>query len=65
MLARLERCGASLGDYLLPSRGNYSGHMSTRQHARLADEWVSAIRLYRAKYGTCWAAPRSRTPSEV
>ena len=29
-----------------------AGHMSTRQYARLVDEWVTAIGLRKAEYGT-------------
>jgi len=32
--------------------GDPAGHMSTRQYARLVDEWVTAIGLRRAEYGT-------------
>ena len=46
LLAWLERRGGSISDYLFPSRVNSAGHMSTRQYARLVDEWVTA-RLWR------------------
>ena len=52
LLAWLERRGGSTSDYLFPSRVNHAGHMSTRQYARLVDEWVTAIGLRKAKYGT-------------
>ncbi len=35
-----------------PGRIDHSSHMSTRQYARLVDEWVSAIGLRREEYGT-------------
>lgn len=52
LLTWLERRGGSFGDYLFPSRVDNDGHMSTRQYARLVDEWVTAIGLRKAKYGT-------------
>jgi hypothetical protein len=30
-------------DFAFPSRVDATGHLSTRQYARLVDEWVSAI----------------------
>ena len=50
--AWLERRGATVDDFAFPSRINRSGPMSTRQYARLVDEWVSAIGLRREEYGT-------------
>ena len=35
-----------------PSRVDHSNHMSTRQYARLVDEWVTAIGLRPEEYGT-------------
>ena len=52
LLAWLERRGGSFEDYAFPSRINHSAAMSTRQYARLVDEWVSAIGLCREDYGT-------------
>lgn len=52
LLAWLERRGGSTGDYLFPSRVDHAGHMSTRQYARLVDEWVTAIGLRKSEYGT-------------
>lgn len=52
LLAWLERRGGSVDDYAFPSRINPSRHMSTRQYARLVDEWVSAIGLRPEEYGT-------------
>jgi site-specific recombinase XerC len=39
-------------DFLFPSRLDRSDHISTRQYARLVDEWVSAIGLDLALFGT-------------
>jgi integrase len=50
--AWLERRRGSIHDFLFPSRGDYLGHMSTRQYARLVDEWVTAIGLRSEEYGT-------------
>lgn len=52
LLAWLERRGGSLDDYAFPSRVDRSGHLSTRQYAWLVDEWVTAIGLRCAEYGT-------------
>lgn len=52
LLAWLQRRGGSLGDYVFPSRIDHSDHLSTRQYARLVDEWVTGIGLRREDYGT-------------
>ena len=52
ILAWLERRGGSLEDYAFPSRLDHARHMSTRQYARLVDEWVSGIGLRSQDYGT-------------
>ena len=52
LLAWLDRRGGTVGDYAFPSRVDHTGHLSTRQYARLVDEWVTAIGLRRAEYGT-------------
>jgi integrase len=39
-------------DFIFPSRVNYMGHLSTRQYARLVDEWVGAVGLNVSEYGT-------------
>ena len=52
LLTWLERRGGSIADYLFPSRIYHANHMSTRQYARLVDEWVSAIGLRSTEYGT-------------
>lgn len=52
LLTWLERRGGTVRDYVFPSRINHTGHLSTRQYARLVDEWVDAVGLRRAKYGT-------------
>lgn len=52
LLAWLERRGGAIDDYAFPSRVDHAGHLSTRQYARLVDEWVTAIGLRRAEYGT-------------
>lgn len=52
LLAWLRRRGGSVDDHTLPSRVDQSRPMSTRQYARLVDEWVTAIGLRRAEYGT-------------
>lgn len=52
LLAWLERRSGTSHDYAFPSRVDPTSHMSTRQYARLIDEWVTAIGLRRAEYGT-------------
>ena len=37
---------------VFPSRVHYMGHLSTRQYARLVDEWVTTIGLDGREYGT-------------
>lgn len=48
----LERRGGTVDDYAFPSRVDHTDHLSTRQYARLVDEWVTAIGLRREDYGT-------------
>ncbi len=52
MLAWLERRGGTVDEYVFPSRIDRTNHLSTRQYARLVDEWVSGIGLRREEYGT-------------
>lgn len=52
LFAWLERRGGKLDEHAFPSRIDRNHHMSTRQYARLVDEWVTAIGLRRAEYGT-------------
>jgi integrase len=52
ILAWLEHRGGSLDDYAFPSRIDHTDHISTRQYARLVDQWVTAIGLRREDYGT-------------
>lgn len=44
--------GGSLRDFVFPSRIDYLGHLSTRQYARLVDEWVTVIGLDKREFGT-------------
>ena len=39
-------------DWLFPSRMNAGCHLSTRQYARLVDQWVALVSLDPAAYGT-------------
>jgi integrase len=52
LLTWLNRRGGTLDDFIFPSRINYMGHLSTRQYARLVDEWVGAVGLNVSEYGT-------------
>lgn len=40
------------GNFLFPSRARPSFHLSTRQYARIVDQWVQDIGLDTAAYGT-------------
>lgn len=50
ILAWLERRNGTLDDYVFPSRSDRAKHISTRQYARLVDEWVTGIGLRREEY---------------
>ena len=52
ILAWLECRGGTLDDFAFPSRIDHTAHISTRQYARLVDEWVTSIGLRREDYGT-------------
>jgi integrase len=52
LLAWLERRGGAVDDYAFPSRIDHADHISTRQYARLDDEWVIGIGLRCEDYGT-------------
>ncbi|GAN79513.1 Phage integrase family protein [Acidocella aminolytica 101 = DSM 11237] len=52
ILAWLECRGGTLDDFVFPSRLDHADHISTRQYARLVDEWVAGIGLRREDYGT-------------
>ena len=48
LLAWLERRGGTIDDHVFPSRVDHNAHLSTRQYARLVDEWVTGIGLMRS-----------------
>lgn len=52
LAAWIKARGAKATDWLFPSRMGANEPMTTRQYARLVDEWVAAIGLSRAVYGT-------------
>ena len=52
LLSWLRHRGGSANDFVFPSRIDCREHLSTRQYARLVDEWVTAIGLQRIEYGT-------------
>ncbi len=52
ILAWLERRGGGLPDFVFPSRIDHANHISTRQYARLVDEWVIGTGLRREDHGT-------------
>ena len=52
LFAWLGRRGGSVENYAFPSRVDRLDHLSTRQYARLVEEWVSGIGLRKEDYGT-------------
>lgn len=62
LLVWLEARGGTVDDYAFPSRVDPNRHMSTRQYARLVDEWVVAIGLRPQEYGT---HPLRRTKASI
>ena len=46
------RSAGALADFAFSNRVDPEGHLSTRQYARLIDEWVTAIGLQPKDYGT-------------
>ena len=50
--AWIEQRGLKDGEYLFPSRVHACQHLSTRQYARIVDQWVESIGLDPHKYGT-------------
>lgn len=50
--AWLEHRGGGLNEYVFPSRLSAKAHLSTRQYARLLDQWVQAVGLIPGEYGT-------------
>ena len=52
ILAWLERRSGTIDEFAFPSRIDHTDHISTRQYARLVDEWVTGIGLRREDYGT-------------
>ena len=52
MLARLDRRGGSVADNVFPSRIDHARPISTRQYARLVDEWVTGLDLRCENHGT-------------
>ena len=52
LFAWLELRAGDVEDFVFPSRVDPSRHLSTRQYARLVDEWVAAIGLRPEEYGT-------------
>jgi integrase len=52
ILAWLERRGDTPGECVFPSGIDHADHISTRQYARLVDEWVTGIGLPSEDYRT-------------
>jgi integrase len=51
-VARFERRGGTLNDFVFPSRNDYMEHLSTRQYVRLVRKWFTGIGLQAEYYGT-------------
>jgi integrase len=52
LFAWLERRAGGVEDFVFPSRVDHARHLSTRQYARLVNEWVDAIGFRPEEYGT-------------
>jgi site-specific recombinase XerC len=52
LTAWLDRRGWNVDNFVFPSRVDYRVHMSTRQYARLIDEWLTTVGLDKREYGT-------------
>lgn len=52
LFAWLELRGGGVEEFVFPSRVDATRHLSTRQYARLVDEWVTAIGLRPEEYGS-------------
>ena len=52
ILAWLEHRGGTLDDFVFPSRIDHTDHLSTRQYARLVDDWVTGIGSRREDHAT-------------
>ena len=52
MLAWLERRGGTLDEFVFPRQIDRADHITTRQYARLVDEWGTEIGLRPEDYGT-------------
>ena len=52
LLKWLELRGGSLEEFAFPSRTDHAAHISTRQYARLVNEWVTGVGLPSEDYGT-------------
>jgi len=50
--AWIEQRSLDVGTYLFPSRVHACLHLSTRQYARIVNQWVASIDLDPHKYGT-------------
>ena len=48
----IERKCLTADDWLFPSRMKVGSHLSTRQYARLVDQWVQLVGLDASAYGT-------------
>lgn len=48
----IEAAQLGEGDYLFPSRVRRSPHLSTRQYARIVNQWVRSVGLDPSAYGT-------------
>ena len=48
----INRSERTAGDFLFPSRIHSSPHLTTRQYSRIVHQWVRAIGLDEANYGT-------------
>jgi hypothetical protein len=47
----VQQKAGRLDDFAFPRRIDHADHISTRQYARLVDEWITGIELRRKDYG--------------
>ena len=48
----VQEAGATVGNWLFPSRSHPGEHVITRQYSRLVNEWIALAGLDPAAYGT-------------
>ena len=52
VIAWVKEVGLTNDNYIFKSRSHSSPHISTRQYARIVEQWISGVGLNPAEYGT-------------